>query len=292
MKTIKKAVLFLLMLSALLTVCLPVSADVIIEPVDDFFKLHEKECTYNNNRMYIVNTEAGHAYLYTAPLSGVTLGGFSNGEQVMISWTWTDASGALWGIRARDSGWFRMDDLTVIYDSFSFVADHEAELTSFEKGSVTIEADRSKPVLIWKYPGHRTGSMGEFVSGDVTDGVSKVYTDKKGNEWGYISYYYGSRNVWISLTDPYGEKVGEMTEQAPVVDLLKDPTAPGDIPTVTVNGQEIPLKATPTPAEDIPMSEENKNLLIIAGTLVGGVVLVTGAVLALVFVKKKKVQKE
>ncbi len=121
----KKIVAFALVCLTLLSVGLPVFADVIYEPPNWFFGKHQDECVYNHNRQYVVNTEEGHAYLYYSPETSRTIDGYANGTQWSISHLYTDANGQTWGIILSGEGWFRMDDLTVIYDSFSFVEEHE-----------------------------------------------------------------------------------------------------------------------------------------------------------------------
>ncbi len=47
------------------------------------------------------------------------------------------------------------------------------------------------------------------------------------------------------------------------------------------------LKAEPTPTEQIPMSAGNRKALVVTGALIGGVVLVTAAVIVLIVARKK-----
>ncbi len=264
MKTLKISTVSVLVCIMLVSLILPAFADVIVEPADSFYTLHRDECVYNNYRTYIVNTNEGHAYLYVSPDSAITVEGYSNGEKVGISWLYTDKKGEVWGVLSHKSGWFRMSDLSVVYDSFSFSEEHSGEMQKYIAGSYTVEATEEKPVIMWKYPGNRYELPTAFRGGNIAEYVSQTYTDAEGNVWGYIVYYMGHKNIWVCLSDPYGEKVNA--------------TADGDLP----------LKAEPTPPQDIPLSEGNKNTFITVGALVGGVLLLTAVLITAIFVKKKK----
>ncbi len=283
--TLKSLAALVLLSLLLLSAVLPSFADVIIEPEDSFFAQHEDECTYQEFRQYIVNTDAGHTYLYVNPESDRTIKGYPNGEKVAVYWLYTDKDGEVWGLLSHSTGWFRMSELTVVYDSVSFLNEHSHEMKPYVDGSYTIVADESKPVVMWKYPGQRSESS--FYDHDVTEYVSETYTDPDGEVWGYIQYYMGMRKVWVCLTDPYGDG-GVETDEAVTTDLKAEPTDPDGIPTSPVGDGDIVLKADPTPQDKIPMSEGNKRTFIIVGALVGGVVLVTAAVIVVLSGKKSK----
>ncbi len=264
---------------------LPVFADLIVEPVDDFFSEHRDECVYNNDRKYIVNTDKGYAYLYANPESNRTIRGYSNGDKVTISWLYTDKSGEVWGVLFSDAGWFRMSDLTVVYDSFSFLADHASEMEEYVQGTYSVIASESEPVAMWRYPGNKSDAF--FKYDTVSDHVTKTFTDENETVWGYISYYMGMRNVWVCLSDPNGNNIGSINGQT-TAELKADPVESDEIPTVYVEGMNIELKAEPTPTEEIPMNDGNVKLFIIIGALVAGVVVITAAV---IIVFKKTVSK-
>ncbi len=285
MKKSLKIFAFALLCTMLLFVALPVCADVIVEPRDDFFDEHQDECVYNNFRQYVVNTDKGYAYLYVDPESNLTIKGYSNGEAVRISWLYTDKSGEVWGVLSYDTGWFRMSDLTVVYDGYSFIEDHGHEFEAYVQGSYNISASEDDPVEIWQYPGKRLGFSYDY--NDIGGFISQTYTDEDGIVWGYISYLVGSRNVWICLS---GNESDIIEESEVTVDLKAEPTvtdpAPNEKPTVTVNGEVIDLKAEPVPHDQIPANPGHYKTLIIVGVLVGGVVVIT-AVAIVIYGKKR-----
>ncbi len=275
MKKTFKAGLVVLVCVMILSFVLPISADVIVEPKDDFFEEHIDECVYNNFRQYVVNTDKGYAYLYVNPESSSTVKGYSNGEIVRISWLYTDKSGEIWGVLSYETGWFRISDLTVVYDGYSFIEDHGNEFEEYAKGSYSIVASEEDPVIVWQYPGKKLNHS--YTYGDMEDFISKTYTDNEGTVWGYISYLEGSRNVWVCLSDNKGSIIEDDEE---TVDLKADQKT-----TVIVNGEAIELKKAPVPQDKIPVSDGISKTLIIVGSLVAGVVIIT-AVLIIVYAKK------
>ncbi len=304
MKRIFKICIFALLSIMLLSVSVPAFADVIVEPwEDDFYNEHKDECVYNNNRMYIVNTDKGYAYLYVSPKSSVSIKGYSNGDQVSISWLYTDASGEEWGVLSYGSGWFRMSDLTLIYDSYEFIADHGDEMEDYISGSYSIPTSDEKPVVMWKYPGCKTEYFFDYGE-DVADHVGQIYRDADGVEWGHISYYYGSRSVWVCLSDPYADRADDMKESE---SLKAEPVESEEIPalsadksemaeneekqTVTVNGESIELKAEPVPRDEIPMNDGNFKTLAIVGALVLGVAAITAAAI-IIFARRNAKKQE
>ncbi len=267
MKLWKKIALFSLILATFFSFCLPAFADVIVEPSDLFYNTHKDECDHRDFRQYTVNTEDGYAYIYVSPGSSQTVKGISNGEVVGFQWFYTDKDGEEWGVRTGESGWFRMSDLTLIYDALSFLEEYADEIRDYEEGSYFLEATEENPVERWKYPGVKYESS-PMTNGDVSSCVQKIYTDEQGVVWGYIPYRSGRRNFWVCLSE--GEKVENPVSSDPA--------------TETPSG----LKAEPVPTDQIPMSEGNRRTMILVGSLVGGVVAVTGGVIAVLLITKKK----
>ncbi len=261
MKKSKQLAVFLLALIMLVYAGTPVFADVILEPNDGFYKAHEKECEYHNYRKYTVNTDAGHAYLYKSPSAGMTVGGYPNGEQFAISWVYTDRDGRMWGLISDEKGWFLMSDLTVVYDSFSFLEEHRDELKPYVRGTYKIEGSDTCPIVIYNYPGSKSE---HFFTYQAESHVEKTYTDSDGNVWGLIPQTLGYVNAWICLTDPYSDALYPKSDMG-----------------------ESSLKAEPTPTDEIPMSDANVKIIMLIGILVVGIVIITAAVMYFMFHFKK-----
>ncbi len=264
MKACKKLLTLLMALLMLTVLALPVAADVIYEPQDSFYAEHHNECTYNGYRRYLTNSEAGYVYLYQNPKSKVTVASYPNGETVSISWLYTAENGEVWGIIHDDSGWVKMSELSVIYDSESFLEDHKDECRPYTEGTFTIDASEENPVIIWAYPGGEKEDF-TFTWPEFIQSVQMTYSDDAENVWGYIGYARGIRDVWVCLNAPHSETVGGYA----------------------LEHNEVELKAEPTPPEEIPVSEGNTTVFVIVGVLIAAVVIGTVVIIAVTFRKKK-----
>lgn len=262
-KTLLSLALVFLMLSAL---TIPAAADVIIEPQNLFYATHRDECQYLRVRHYLANSDAGYVYLYQSPDNKMTVGSYPNGEKLALTWLYVAPDGSEWGLLYDESGWFCLNDLSLVYDSREFLKDNEALCQPCEPGSFeSISSSNASPVLTWTYPGGERQEY-DITNGDVSEFVSLTYTDGNGNVWGHINYMYGMRDFWVCLSKPYDENAGGFA--------LAD--------------HEISLKEAPTPEEEIPVSENNKTLLIVAGVLIVAVVVGTAVLIRTSFAKKSK----
>ena len=262
-KKLLSLVLVLLMLTAL---TIPAAADVIIEPQNLFYLTHRDECEYLRVRQYLANSDAGYVYLYQSPDNKMTVGSYPNGEKLALTWLYVAPDGTEWGLLYDESGWFCLNDLSLVYDSREFLKDNETLCQPYEKGSFeSIAASNASPVWTWTYPGGERQEY-DITNGDVTEFVSKTYTDENGAVWGHINYMYGMRDFWVCLSKPYDENAGGFA----------------------LSDHEITIKVAPTPADEIPVSENNKVLLIVAGVLVVAVVIGTAVLIRTSFAKKKE----
>lgn len=60
---------------------------------------------------------------------------------------------------------------------------------------------------LWLYPGAAEPLASLTLEGCQADQLSPCYVDDAGRFWGYTSYLYGYRFVWICLSDPTGTGV-------------------------------------------------------------------------------------
>ncbi|MCI8303572.1 MAG: hypothetical protein HFF52_02985 [Lawsonibacter sp.] len=197
----QKLTSLLLALLSILSLTVPVSADIIWEPNDSFFEKHRDECTYVDRRYSLAGYD-GTVTIFTAP-GGMGKGTLDNGTQCTIQFTWEGADiswGYLYG--AGDSsleGWVPMDDLSLIYDSQQFIQDHAGELTETELVSVDFHE-----AVCYRYPNGPSGTVlkESLDYQPFNEMFSQLYTDENGLRWGYVGYYMGWRNSWICLDDP------------------------------------------------------------------------------------------
>lgn len=210
----KKILCMLLTAAMLLLPCMAL-ADVIWEPEDSFYERHREECTYQDGRTYIASGEGGSAPVYKAPDKG-EIRRIDNGNEEFCQWLYTDGNGAQWALLNSGEGWINLRDFKVKYDWVEFEREHKDEIKD-----ETVELDANNgtgdAIIFYDYPGSERKdydvSLSDF-GGEIS--VSKTYTDSEGRKWGFINYWYGYRNLWISLDDPTAEVPPEAGQPEPV----------------------------------------------------------------------------
>ncbi len=113
---ISRIISFLLACITLLLTGLPIFADVIFEPYDDFFRNHRDECEDIGMQKYYVNSDDGYACFYKAPESDDIVKEYQNGEELYIQYLYTDKNGDIWGDSFSNEGWVRMSELSLEYN--------------------------------------------------------------------------------------------------------------------------------------------------------------------------------
>lgn len=168
-------------------------------------------------REYVLAGYDGKVTVFTAPgsMSKLTL---NNGLLGTIQFTW-EGKGTVWGYlirwdddrENRTEGWVPMDDLSLVYDSQQFMADHAGEIVETDP----VPVDFHEAVL-YDYPKGPAGStLKEEPDYQRFDEMfTQVYTDENGLRWGYVGYYMGIRGFWVCLDDPMNRELD--TEIMPV----------------------------------------------------------------------------
>ncbi len=202
-------------------------ADLIWEPEDPFYmekswEEDKRDEFVHLDRNYFVNQEQGYLYVVDDPENQNITDALENGTLVYISFTYLDGEGTDWGViqyqRTSDgdvtpnygnpgedepevrTGWIRMEDVSLVYDSKAFMQEYAGEL-ELASGQENVSLEKGEEVQCWTYPG--SGSIsGTIPNVDDKFHVDYLYTDQDGREWGHIVYYYGVRDVWVCLTDP------------------------------------------------------------------------------------------
>ncbi len=201
---------------AVLSLAVPASADMIWTPDDPFYEKHQWECDYVG-RDYVLAGYDGTVTVFTAP-GGMNKLTLDNGLQGTIQFTW-EGKGTVWGYlirwdddrENRTEGWVPMDDLSPVYDSQQFMADHAGEIV--ETDPVLVDFHEA---VLYDYPnGPARSTMEEVPDYQRFDEMfTQVYTDENGLRWGYVGYYMGIRDYWICLDAPMNRELD--TEIMPV----------------------------------------------------------------------------
>lgn len=274
------AALMLLCLAALL--CGTALADVIVEPNDDFYSSHRDDCVYNG-REYFSNGPTGYLDVYDRP-GGTLVGRSANREGFRVQFNYLEGT-TQWGvvnyeydngvIESSDdwdaaTGWVKMSDMTIKYDSKEFQKDHAAEiLTDTDTQTVDLSGLYGKEIVFWTYP-HSGEDMDDDVvlSEDYGIEFDSYYVDAEGLNWGHCGYYMGLKDFWVCISDPTNENLS-VSEQK--VDFFTPGPGDGTTPAAST--------AAPAPA--------NLTLIIIVCVAVLAVITVI-----LIFVVRKKNKNE
>jgi len=197
---VKKCLFALIAVCFLLSPSLIAYADVIVEPENDFYNRHRSDIKYLG-RSFSANGPDGFASVRREPGSGRNIATIPNGEIVYLQYSCL-YDGNHWGFNFRYSGWIIIDELLVLYDYVAFEKDHRHEFFDYDGDYSEIEKTRS--AVAWPWPG-ADAPLWTFEDLD-TEGfrVSHAYMDEDGREWGFVAYLYGSRNIWVCLSDPLG----------------------------------------------------------------------------------------
>lgn len=212
------------LLCALLAVCLlciTAFADIAWEPENSFYKRNYRKCE-PENRMYLVNGAEGYVTVREEP-EGKPLVNVKNGMKYHVYGTYTK-DGETWGLVnykvANEKGaylavspevepgwteaWIPMTDMVLKYDHQSFLEDHPGEVREVEQ-----TADfRNLLYCRYLYPGSELEYQ-QTKKYDHEVGISLLYVDDEGREWGYTRYFHGD-DGWFCLDDP--ENPGLQTE--------------------------------------------------------------------------------
>lgn len=294
----------LLAILLLILLLVPVAhADVLWEPENTFYKTHSKECTVLRRSFY-ANGPDGYVTVWTAPESSSYIGQYENGVQIHSWWqyeNWVSATFTAENGKHTD-GWICLDDLALIYDYISFQEEYGDQFTSYTDEFPAFGPE-VEAINFFAFPGAPEISYSLPLKGDTTssdenrklfpskeDGpVSTLFVDENGHTWGYISYWRGHRNLWFCLDDPDGENFP--VRGIPEVELISvekkseisdPPAATKEIPIV----QQGNTQTLTPPAEPVPPKTSHLPYF-----LVGGVVVITAAILFTLARQRKKGRK-
>lgn len=193
-----------------------VFADMIVEPWGenaDFYEQHHSECELEYNvRGYSALTDFD---IYMSPLGDKVVRHVQKGEVLYTNTFYTDPNGVRWGYDYTDNygledeeGWYKTQNVELVYDRISFEEEHKAELTDY-KGQLN-DYVPEKQVVCWTYPG--SGEIGVvcpkehwFPEGyvfTIEKTATYTYVDESGTEWVYLGYGF---NSWVDLSNIEGE---------------------------------------------------------------------------------------
>jgi len=238
-----RIVAYMLVLVGLIFILtIPAYADMVVEPDNDFYKENQYYIVLLE-RVFHVNASSGFTSIKKAPGERSEIARVDNVEILYVRYSCL-YNGEFWGLTTiypkskqdpEYEGWVRMDNLLVAYDYIAFAEEHSDEFHAFE-GDIK-ELVSTEAALAWPWPGADAPLW--KIEGLDTENfrVSVAYTDDVGREWGFITYLYGSRNIWICLTDPINSEIPSFNPAPPPVEWVSN-TEHIDI---GVNKNDIPV---------------------------------------------------
>ena len=182
---------------------LSASADVIFEPENNFYERHSDECSYFD-RSCLAGADT---YLWDAPNLTTEGGKLQKGDSIYISFVYTDNDGLEWGLAETQDKWILMADLYLEYGSPEFMEEYSSVIYEDEPyllsgGTVFVS---------WSYP--ESGVIDRDDASVMDDyEITTFYKDPDGRLWGYTAYMYGTRDVWICLSDMSDTNIPQRVE--------------------------------------------------------------------------------
>jgi len=244
---------FVVLLVLAVVILLPYAtalADVLVEPDDSFYRKNSNRMRVVNRSFY-ANGESGYITLVREPNSSREVLSLENGKHIYIMFSYDD-NGTVWGVaeinisetetRRYVTGWVQMSQLHPVYNSGMFYNENRDNFIDRQFNLSMIDPDGE--VLLWTWPGsgktNGTLNIDNFSREIDEEAGNTMYIDKDGREWGYITYFYGYRDVWICLTDPSNPDIPAFNK-APEPNLYP---APNPDSTPTTNSSSLILAAT------------------------------------------------
>jgi len=199
----KKHILALIAVIFLLQLSLVAYADVLIEPENDFYNRHRGQIL-SLGRRFSANGAGGSAAVKKEPGAKNDIAKLQNGEATHISFSCL-YDGDYWGFTFEYSGWIKMEQLLVLYDYVAFAEEHLDEFYAYSGDYAKIKQTSS--AIAWSWPG-ADGPVWTFEDLNAEHFfASYAYKDEESREWGFISYLFGSRNIWVCLSDPLNRDI-------------------------------------------------------------------------------------
>jgi len=250
--------------SILLCVIFSVSAfaDVLPWPDNDFLNRHESQIEHTTQK-YVTYSPYGSVAFYESPGADEIVFEADNYEVIYPCYEYASSSGIWLLVETRrdgqwSSGWCDCGELLALYDSDVFFSEYADEID----GPVTFSNYTGDTVISYAYPGSGIPLENQQIKADeeYLPEFQNSYTDADGRLWGYVSYYRGTRDTWICLTDPYDSSIPftPMSKTDAYVEQYLIDTLPEITPA------ERPAPDTPNEAE----IHDNNSYLLIGGIAV------------------------
>ena len=193
-----KPFLALLVVCCLLLVPHTVHADLVLAPDNEFYTRHASQIIYLG-RSFIANADSGNVAVKEAPGAKKDIATIQNDTVVFMQYSCL-YDGDFWGFTYEYAGWVNLGQMLVLYDYVAFEEEHFDDLYLYHGDYAEIKETRS--AVAWPWPG-ADSYIWTYVDLDAENfRTAYAYKDEDGREWGFVTYLYGDRNIWVCLSDP------------------------------------------------------------------------------------------
>jgi len=199
-------------------------ADNMPEHKNDFYVRHVGQIIYLG-RNFTPNSEVESVLVKKEPGSEIEIARLHNGTVTYMQYSCL-YDGDFWGFTSEHSGWVKLDQMLVLYDYVAFEEDHLDKFYAYSGDYSKIKETRS--AIAWPWPG-ADAYLWTYEDLDTENfRVSHAYKDEEGREWGFVTHLYGSRTIWVCLSDPLNHDIPAFNP-APEPDVWVSETAHVDI---------------------------------------------------------------
>ena len=200
-------------------------ADLAIPPDNDFFNRYENECVYLGRSFYVSGAD-GFVQAKNSPAASKGSSKINNGDVVYLEYSCL-YNGEYWGLVRNENGWIKIDDqLLVLYDYVAFEENYSEEFYIY-KGDYA-ELKETGAAVAWPWPGADSPLWTIEDLDTANFRVLHAYKDDQDREWGFVTYLYGSPNIWFCLSDPLNKDIPAFNP-SPEPTVWESDTAHSDI---------------------------------------------------------------
>jgi len=193
---------------------------------NNFFKRHISECVYLG-RSFQVNGTEGSVSVRSEPSAKNVVSTIENDEIIYLEYSCL-YKGKYWGFLPPYheawwfplSGWVEIDQLLVLYDSVSFQEDCLSEFYAYTGDFYEIK--KARAVVAWSYPGSGVALWTVANIDTANFRVLYAYPDAQGREWGFVTHFYGSSDIWVCLSEPLNRDIPVFNPPAPPAQWVSD----------------------------------------------------------------------
>ena len=220
---LKKTVLLIMCTIMTILSCVDSYAEALWEQDGSFLRnmqLNGKAVAEDRN--YIASSGTGSVIVYVSPENLEQLAALQNDTKIYVGYIYTDDAGVKWGAMEYEngkSGWVKMDECRLYYDSLAFEKEHGSEYRAYG-GELDeyISQNGYANIAIWLYPNAQSALYKLSGTEDKNQMyISQIYMDQNGKEWAYLSAADG----WIYVDSPTVTNPNEFEKASETVAVIE-----------------------------------------------------------------------